>query len=49
MLLLSSIAMAGPAFAQAPAPQDFLEQHCYDCHDAGSKKAASVIRTAVTA
>ena len=38
LLLLSSFVIHHPAFAEAPVSRDFFEQHCYDCHDAESKK-----------
>jgi hypothetical protein len=38
LLLLASSVLRHPAIAEEPASLDFLEQHCFDCHDGGSKK-----------
>ena len=38
LLLLSSFVIPHPAFAEPPVSRAFLEQHCYECHNAESKK-----------
>src|SRR4051794_3125444 len=38
LLLLGSSAIHPPANAEETATRAFLEQHCYDCHDAGLNK-----------
>jgi hypothetical protein len=39
VLLVASV----PAFAATPkALTTFLDQHCFECHDADVKKAASI-------
>ncbi len=38
-LLIALLSLANPALAAEPAPlRAFLESHCYDCHDAATKK-----------
>ena len=38
LLLLLSFVIPTSAIADAPVSPDFFEEHCYDCHDAESKK-----------